>query len=51
MSVLTNRGNEAVKEHKTMFDAALNRDVVKAQKVLTQHINRGLKHALKAFDS
>jgi len=50
MSVLTNRGAEAVKEHKTMFNAALSRDAEKAQKVLTQHITRGLKHALKAFD-
>ena len=50
ISVLTNRGTEAVKEHKNMFDAALKRDVEKAQKVLKQHITRGLKHALKAFD-
>jgi len=49
MSVLTNRGNEAVKEHKGMFDAALKRDVPKAQKLLNQHITRGLKHAIKAL--
>jgi len=34
-----------------MFDAALKRDSEKAQKVLKQHITRGLKHALKAFDA
>jgi len=51
MTVLTNRGAEAVKEHKNMFDAALKRDSEKAQKVLTQHITRGLKYALKAFDT
>lgn len=50
VSVLTNRGTEAIKEHKRMLDAALRRDVEKTQKILTQHITRGLKHALKAFD-
>ncbi len=49
--VLTNRGTEAVKEHKTMFNAALKRDSEKLQKVLTTHITRGLKHALKAFET
>jgi len=51
MAVLTNRGAEAVKEHKTMLDAALKRDVSKAQSELTKHVSRGLKHALKAFES
>lgn len=50
MSVLTNRGAEAIKEHKSMFDAALKRDVDKAQTALKQHITRGLKHSLKAFN-
>ncbi len=50
MSVLTYRGAEAVKEHKTLFDAALNRDAAKAQVCLEKHITRGLKHSLKAFD-
>ncbi len=50
MSVLTNRGAEAIKEHKKMFDAALKRDAEKAQVILTQHITRGLKHALTAFE-
>lgn len=50
MSVLTYRGAEAVKEHKTMFDAALKRDAAKAQRSLEQHITRGLRHTLKAFD-
>ncbi len=51
MSVLTNRGANAVKEHKRMCDAALKRDTEKAQTILTQHITRGLKHALTAFDT
>ena len=51
MSVLTHRGAEAVKEHKTMFDAALKRDASKAQEFLEKHIVRGLKHTLKAFDT
>jgi len=50
VSVLTNRGAEAMKEHKRMLDAALKRDAEKAQKILTQHITRGLRHALTAFD-
>ena len=50
MSVLTNRGKPAVKEHKAMFDAALKRDAEKAQSVLEKHITLGLNHTLKAFD-
>ena len=49
MSVLTNRGAKAVKEHKTMLDAAIKRDADKAQTILKQHITRGLKHTLKDF--
>ena len=51
MLVLTYRGEEAVAEHRDMFDAALKRDSDIASKVLKQHIDRGLDHALKAFSS
>lgn len=50
MSVLTNRGTPAIKEHKAMFDAALKRDADKAQLTLEKHISLGLNHTLKAFD-
>lgn len=50
MLVLTNRGEEAVQEHKDMFDAALRRDAKTAVAVLKQHVERGLDHALVAFD-
>lgn len=50
MSVLTNRGVVAVKEHKAMFDAALNREAEKAQSILEKHITLGLDHTLKEFD-
>ena len=51
MAVLTHRGTEAIKEHKAMLDAALKRDIDKAQSVLTKHVTRGLNHTLKAFTS
>jgi len=51
MLVLTYRGEEAVAEHRDMFAAALKRDADVASKVLKQHIDRGLAHALKAFSS
>lgn len=50
MSVLTNRGSVAVKEHKAMFDAALKRDAEKAQAILEKHITLGLNHTLKEFN-
>ncbi len=49
MLVLTYRGEEAVAEHKDMFDAALARDAKTATKVLETHIKRGLEHTLAAF--
>ncbi|MGE4611808.1 MAG: GntR family transcriptional regulator [Paracoccaceae bacterium] len=49
MLVLTYRGDAAVKEHKAMFEAALARDAGAAQKLLEDHIRRGLEHALAAF--
>jgi len=50
MTMLTNRGVEAINEHKNMFDAALKRDTQKAQSILKQHIISGLEHTLKAFE-
>ncbi|MGI9490330.1 MAG: GntR family transcriptional regulator [Geminicoccaceae bacterium] len=49
MLVLTYRGEEAVKEHKAMFEAALARDAIGAQKLLEDHIRRGLEHTLAAL--
>ncbi|MEM7239057.1 MAG: GntR family transcriptional regulator [Pseudomonadota bacterium] len=49
MLVLTYRGEEAVLEHKTMFDAALARDVNKAERSLEDHIRHGLEHTLSAM--
>ena len=49
MLVLTNRGEEAVKEHREMFDAALERDVEAATQSLQRHIEKGLDHTLSAF--
>lgn len=49
MLVLTYRGEEAVEEHREMFDAALERDVGRAAKTLQTHIEKGLEHTLAAF--
>ena len=49
MLVLTHRGEEAVDEHRQMFDAALARDTEGAAKILKQHIDNGLDHTLSAF--
>ncbi len=49
MLVLTYRGQEAVQEHKDMFDAALARDTAKAKSVLEAHIRLGLEHTLSAM--
>jgi DNA-binding GntR family transcriptional regulator len=49
MLVLTYRGEDAVKEHKDMFDATLARDADAAQKFLKEHILRGLEHTLAAL--
>lgn len=47
--VLTNRGADAVAEHKAIFDAALDRDADRAQTALEAHIRQGLAHTLAAF--
>lgn len=49
MLVLTNRGRKAVLEHKSMFDAALARDIPKAKAELEKHIRLGLEHTLAAM--
>ncbi|UWP90496.1 GntR family transcriptional regulator [Aliiroseovarius crassostreae] len=47
--VLTYRGEEAVQEHKEMFNAALARDAQKAKELLELHIRNGLTHTLAAM--
>lgn len=49
MLVLTHRGQDAVEEHRTVFEAALARDVETAAKTLKTHIDKGLEHTLAAF--
>ena len=49
MLVLTYRGEEAVFEHKAMFEAALERDVERGVQMLDVHIRRGLEHTLMAI--
>lgn len=49
MLVLTYRGEEAAREHRAMFEAALARDVKGAKRLLQEHITKGLEHTLKAM--
>ena len=49
MLVLTHRGEEAVEEHKRVFEAALARDIDTAANTLKIHIDKGLEHSLAAF--
>ena len=49
MLVLTYRGEEAVEEHRQMFEEALARDREAAATTLQRHIERGLEHTLAAF--
>ena len=49
MLVLTYRGEEAVAEHKTVFEAALARDAGKAVNALEGHIRKGVEHALASM--
>jgi DNA-binding GntR family transcriptional regulator len=46
MVVLTNRGEQAIDEHRAMFDAALSRDIPLAKRLLEEHIRLGLEHTL-----
>ena len=49
MLVLTYRGEEAVEEHRKVFEAALARDIDTAAQTLKTHVNKGLEHTLAAF--
>ncbi len=49
MLVLTHRGEEAVEEHRKVFEAALARDIDTAADTLKIHIEKGLEHSLAAF--
>ena len=49
MLVLTYRGEEAVEEHRKVFEAALARDIDTAAETLKAHIDKGLEHTLAAF--
>ncbi len=49
MLVLTYRGEEAVEEHRQMFEEALARDIEASAATLQRHIERGLEHTLAAF--
>ena len=49
MLVLTYRGEEAVQEHRAIFDAALARENELAADWLKKHIENGLTHTLAAF--
>ena len=50
MRVLTYRGEQAVEEHREMFESAIKRDTKVAVKSLKEHIENGLRHTLDAFE-
>ena len=50
MAVPEYRGESAEKEHKKIFDAALNRNYNEASEILEIHILKGLEHTLKIFN-
>jgi len=49
MLVLTYRGDAAVEEHKSIFEAALARESEEAAQLLKAHIVNGLNHTLDAM--
>ncbi len=49
MLVMTYRGQEAVEEHQHLFEAALDRDLDRAEELLKTHIEKGLEHTLAAL--
>lgn len=51
MLYLTFRGEIAANEHRALLDAALARDVPKAQAILVRHIDGGLEHAMAAHSA
>lgn len=50
MLCLTHRGETAAREHRELLQAALDRDAVRARKILTAHISGGVEHCLSATD-
>jgi len=46
MVALSYRGDVAANEHQTLLDAAMKRDQQLAKKILAQHIQGGVEHAL-----
>lgn len=50
MLVLTYRGEEAVEEHRAMFEAAIDRNTKAATDMLERHINNGVAHTLAAME-
>lgn len=50
MLVLTNRGEVAIREHQSMFDATIARDAPMAVRLLKEHIRNGLDHTLASMD-
>lgn len=50
MLVLTYRGEEAVEEHRAMFEAAIDRNKKAATDMLERHINNGVAHTLAAME-
>ncbi len=49
MLVLTYRGEDAIDEHRQMFEEALARDVEASASTLRRHIENGLAHTLAAI--
>ncbi|MBI1217598.1 MAG: FCD domain-containing protein [Rhodobacteraceae bacterium] len=48
MLVLTYRGETAAREHRDLLQAALARDAARAQDILAEHIDGGVRHCLAA---
>ena len=50
MLVLTYRGEEAMDEHKEIFETALARKTSEAKEALKRHIVKGLEHTIKSLN-
>ena len=48
MLAMSYRGDIAIREHRMLLDCALKRDAATACKVLAEHIDGGVEHALAA---
>lgn len=46
MVALSYRGGVAEEEHKQLLEAALQRDITTAKRILQRHIQQGVEHAL-----